>query len=258
MPYCDNRGVRIHYHLEGNPDGTPLVLQVGFSLSLQDWHEVGYVAALGGHHRLILVDARGHGGSDKPHDPTAYRDHLMADDVLAVLDHLGIAQARFFGYSMGARIGFALATRAPHRFRALVFGGGDPADADPTETDAGEDLLRRGAAAFVDAAEGWFGPRMTPSLRARMLRNDAEALLARSRSSHAERPGYERTLPRVAVPCLFFAGDADLPYHDRAKAVSARMARASFVSLPGLNHMEGLCRVDLVAPYVLAFLATVP
>src|SRR6266508_3473091 len=103
MPYCDNQGVRIHYHLEGNPDGPPLVLQVGFSLSLQDWYEVGYVAALGGAYRLILVDARGHGASDKPHDPAAYRDHLMAGDVLAVLDDLAIAGAHFFGYSMGAR-----------------------------------------------------------------------------------------------------------------------------------------------------------
>jgi hypothetical protein len=41
MPYCDNAGVRIHYHLEGNPDGFPVVLQVSFSLSLQHWYEVG-------------------------------------------------------------------------------------------------------------------------------------------------------------------------------------------------------------------------
>jgi pimeloyl-ACP methyl ester carboxylesterase len=107
----------------------------------------------------------------------------------------------------------------------------------------------------VRVLEQMFWRRMTPALRAQLLRSDAEALLARERAEH---PSYDEALTRVTAPCLFLAGDADQPYHDRAKAVSARMPHATFVTLPGLNHMEGLCRVDLVAPSVLAFLATVP
>jgi pimeloyl-ACP methyl ester carboxylesterase len=60
MPYCDLTGVRIHYHLEGDPDGPPLVLQHGWSMSLQDWYDPPYVAALAAY-RLILVDPRGMG-----------------------------------------------------------------------------------------------------------------------------------------------------------------------------------------------------
>jgi pimeloyl-ACP methyl ester carboxylesterase len=257
VPYCVSRGARIHYRVEGHPDGPPLVLQHGFSMSLRDWYEQGYVAALGGAYRLILVDARGHGASDKPHDPDAYRARLRVADVLAVLDDLGIERAHFFGYSMGARIGFALATHAPGRFRSLIFGGGDPADQNPAEPDAAAHLLARGAGAWTAAMEPVFGARMTPVLRARQMGNDARALLARTTSADAERPGYEETLPRVTVPCLFIAGDADQPRHDRSKAVSARVPRASFVSVPGLDHIEGVYRVDLVAPYVLAFLASV-
>src|SRR4051794_27934493 len=98
MPYATNDGVRIHYHLDGNPDGPPLVVQNWYSGSLEDWGALGYAAALGATHRLILIDARGHGHSDKPHDSDAYRAASRAADVVAVLDDLGLDQAHFFGY----------------------------------------------------------------------------------------------------------------------------------------------------------------
>src|SRR4051794_35255926 len=100
MPYASNGGVRIHYHLDGNGAGPPLVLQHFFGGSVEDWHDAGYVAALGGDYRLILIDARGHGLSDKPRDPDAYAFARMADDVVAVLDDLGHDRAHFYGYSM--------------------------------------------------------------------------------------------------------------------------------------------------------------
>ena len=71
MPYVSNQGVRIYYEIEGS--GPPIVLAHGISGSLEDWREVGWVESLRDRYRLILVDARGHGRSDKPHDPGAYR-----------------------------------------------------------------------------------------------------------------------------------------------------------------------------------------
>jgi pimeloyl-ACP methyl ester carboxylesterase len=64
MPYVIHQGVQIHYQVEG--EGPPLVLQHGFTQSLKSWHMAGYVNALQSHYRLILIDARGHGASDKP------------------------------------------------------------------------------------------------------------------------------------------------------------------------------------------------
>ena len=58
MPFANNQGVRIHYEVEGK--GPPLVLQHGFSDSLQTWYELGYVDGLKSDYRLILLDARGH------------------------------------------------------------------------------------------------------------------------------------------------------------------------------------------------------
>jgi pimeloyl-ACP methyl ester carboxylesterase len=95
MPYADNQGVRVHYQIEGN--GPPLVLQHGFMQSIDDWFEAGYVDTLKDAYHLILVDARGHGQSDKPHDIGAYRLKYRASDVIAVLDDLSIEKAAFWG-----------------------------------------------------------------------------------------------------------------------------------------------------------------
>jgi pimeloyl-ACP methyl ester carboxylesterase len=64
MAYADNGSVRIYYQVEG--EGPVLVLQHGFSESVVDWYESGYVEALRPHYRLILIDARGHGASAPP------------------------------------------------------------------------------------------------------------------------------------------------------------------------------------------------
>src|SRR5690349_5576708 len=107
MPYVNNKGVRIHYEVEG--EGPPLVLQHGSAGSLGDWRELGYVEALKQANRLILIDARGHGESDKPHDVAAYDIALRASDVVAVLNELGVREASYMGYSLGGWIGFGLA-----------------------------------------------------------------------------------------------------------------------------------------------------
>ena len=93
MPYADNGNVRIHYQVEG--EGPALVLQHGFTESAVDWYEAGYVDALRSDYRLILIDARGHGASDKPHDPDAYELNRRVADIVAVLDALAIERAAF-------------------------------------------------------------------------------------------------------------------------------------------------------------------
>ena len=124
MPYATNGRVRIHYRVEGK--GPALVLHHWTFSSLEAWYELGYVDALAPEHRLILIDSRGHGKSDAPHDEAAYRPEPRVADVVAVLDTLNTSEAAFFGYSMGGWIGFACARHAPKRFSALVLGGQHP------------------------------------------------------------------------------------------------------------------------------------
>src|SRR4051812_32052157 len=99
MPAAISRDLRIHYQVEGN--GPPLVLFHGLTGSGERWRDTGYVGGLSDHFQLVLIDAPGHGLSDKPHDPAAYGRRQQAANVVAVLDDLGIDAAHFWGHSMG-------------------------------------------------------------------------------------------------------------------------------------------------------------
>lgn len=79
MPFANNKGVRIRYEVEG--DGPPLVLMHGLTDSLEVFRISGYVDALRSDYNLILIDTRGHGASDKPHEPGAYRRATLVADV---------------------------------------------------------------------------------------------------------------------------------------------------------------------------------
>lgn len=118
-------GLRLAYFDEGDPAGDPVLLIHGFASSANvNWVHPGWLKTLGeAGYRVIAIDNRGHGASDKPHDPEAYYPPVMAGDAVALLNHLGIAEAHVMGYSMGARISAFLAMAHPERVRSLVFGG---------------------------------------------------------------------------------------------------------------------------------------
>ena len=126
--------------------------------------------------RLVLIDARGHGASDKPHDPAAYDMALRVSDVTSVLDDLQIERANFFGYSMGGWIGFGLAKYAPTRFRSLILGGAHPYES----VQGNRDALFGGMTSFVSLLKQAYGSFMTQDMLARQEANDLEALLALS------------------------------------------------------------------------------
>jgi pimeloyl-ACP methyl ester carboxylesterase len=95
--------------------GEPVALLHGSFCRLNDWlrHPI-HGAWLNAGFRVIAMDARGHGQSDKPHDPAASGPE-MADDVARLLDHLGIPQAHVMGYSMGGDWR-AVPSRGRHRY----------------------------------------------------------------------------------------------------------------------------------------------
>ncbi len=254
MPYAANDGVRIHYAVEGG--GPPLLLHWGFAGSAEDWADAGYVAALRDRYRLVMLDPRGQGRSDKPHDPAAYAVGCRVGDVLAVLDAEGIDRAHFWGYSMGGSIGFAFGVHAPDRLRSLVLGGAHPFEGNPrpTEGDVVLDALGQGMAEMVrvceDEAPDWW---LSPGERERWLAADAEALAAARRQRLTEPDLSEEALAAVRVPALLFAGTLDEP--DPVERVARLMPQATFVALAGLDHAQAIARTDVVLPHVLGFLA---
>jgi pimeloyl-ACP methyl ester carboxylesterase len=118
-----NGAVEIAYLDAG--EGDPVVLVHGFASNKEtNWVTPGWVGTLTrAGRRAIALDNRGHGASSKLYDPAAYDMTFMADDVVALLDHLGIARADVMGYSMGGRITAFLAVHHPERVRSAIIGG---------------------------------------------------------------------------------------------------------------------------------------
>lgn len=120
-------GVRIAF-IDVAPEqgaGDPVLLVHGFASNhAVNWVGPGWVKTLtGAGRRVVALDNRGHGSSDKPYDPALYHSALMAEDACRLLDHLGLDRADVMGYSMGARISAHLALAHPDRVRALLLGG---------------------------------------------------------------------------------------------------------------------------------------
>ena len=243
--------LKIHYEVEG--DGPPLLLQHGFSGSLLGWRDAGYVDALRDSYRLMLMDGRGHGQSEKPHDVESYAMRRRVDDVLAVLDAEGVERSSYWGYSMGGRIGFGMLKLAPDRLTAAVLGGMHPYERERSQYETRIESLSKGMEAYVAEREAQLGSRMPEPRRGRQLANDAEALAAATRSNLQQDPPSDR-LAAVSTPTLIFCGTAD-QYHDGARRVAGEIPGAEFLSLDGLDHGEAMQRSDLVLPRATEFLA---
>jgi len=243
MPFADNNGVRIHYEVEG--DGQPLVLIHGFLADLEYWRLLGYIEALKSSYRVISIDMRGHGQSDKPHEPKAYGETQRVGDILAVLDAEGVQKAHVWGYSMGGIVGFLLAFHAPGRVASLITGG---IAARSTASQPGTVKL---VEAGIDAVVNMFASDPSAALFAsRVATNDPDALLA---CAHAPGRSLEDAHPKIQTPCLMYVGDQDASYafaHETAK----RLPNCTLVTLPGLNHLAGWTEIEAVLPHVTTFL----
>lgn len=123
--YFYHDGFRLAFRQAGKNLGNPVLLIHGFaSSSLVNWVSPGWIEALlRAGHRVIAIDNRGHGFSEKSSNPADYTPELMADDAAALLEYLGLPRAHIAGYSMGARISAYLALRAPEKVQSLIFGG---------------------------------------------------------------------------------------------------------------------------------------
>ena len=123
MPTFQSDGLTLAYEVFGQ--GAPVLCIHGFASSGKvNWIDTGWAETLtAAGYQAITLDNRGHGLSDKPYDPERYHPQDMARDAVALLDHLGIAQAAVLGYSMGARIAAFMSFANAERVTCAVFGG---------------------------------------------------------------------------------------------------------------------------------------
>lgn len=114
MPFAISGGTHIHYVVEGS--GDPILLVPGLGGATRQLAKIS--AELASTHRVITVDPRGAGQSDKP--DMRYDGALLAADMVAVLDHADVGRADFVGISFGGMIGQEMALRFPARLRSLL------------------------------------------------------------------------------------------------------------------------------------------
>ncbi len=254
MSFASSSGMSIRYEVEGK--GTPLILQHGLSGSLEDWYELGYVDALKDDYQVILIDALGHGGSDKPHQPEAYQLECAVNDVIAVLDHLRLSKASFWGYSMGGTFGYAIAKFASEHLHALIIGGAHPYLSKNSSSD--QESLNWMIGSLEKGMDQWLAshqyavevveklPLLTAEYKMRMLENDPKALIARLQAIPTN---LESILTTNSVPCLIYAGEADEGTYPQAQACASQMPNTTFLSVPGA-HFAAYWNFSLLLPHI--------
>jgi pimeloyl-ACP methyl ester carboxylesterase len=244
MPHVDNDGVSIHYEAVG--EGVPVMLHHGLADSLASWDRTGWARRLATRHRVLLIDARGHGESDKPHAPEAYTSERMVGDILAVLDAEGEEAMHFVGYSMGGRMGFELAHAAPERLHSLTVGAAHPY---AQSLGSARDAIGRGFGPWLKQFASLEGELGTAILT-HFMRNDPDALKA---CTATDRPDRSDVLARFEKPTLLFVGSED----SAAEAMmhsAFTLPHGHLVLVPGYDHFQLGLRIDVVLAAVDAFL----
>lgn len=233
MPSFHNGAVEIAYLDEG--EGDPIVLVHGFASSKNvNWVYPTWVSDLRKDgRRVIALDNRGHGDSEKLYDAAAYEIAIMASDVIALLDHLGIERADIMGYSLGSRMTAILAREQPQRLRSAILGGigigliegGGPGEnvAIALEAPSLEDVtdpVGRTFRAFAD-----------------QTRSDRHALAACLRGSRRLMTSDEAA--GIRVPVLIAVGTRD-EIAGSAAALGRIVPGAEVLDIPNRDHMRAV------------------
>jgi pimeloyl-ACP methyl ester carboxylesterase len=243
MPYATNGwdGARVYFEDEGG-DGAPVILHDGFADCVHDLREWVMAEALASEgFRVIFADHRGHGRSDKPHDPAAYTMPLRAADAVAVLDRLGIERAHFVGRSWGGRLCFGIGEHARGRVRSLVIGGNQPYawPESPISRAVGQALAaareRESSEPLVRAFEAFWDIEFPSPRRERLLDNDPLALHAAWTAAMAE-GAISGELGRWRLPCLIFIGAADADFLEGARRAAEEIPDAELLVLEEADH----------------------
>lgn len=253
-------GLALYYTDEGA--GEPIVLIHGFPFGGDLYRPQR--AALSSRFRVITPDLRGMGQSDAP--PEGYSMDTYADDVVALLDHLGIGQAIVGGMSMGGYVVFALSRRHPNRVKGLILLD-TRAGADTEEGKAGrrrmiEQARNAAAGAVADAmlpkmlteATRQESPELADFLRTMMAATPVDGIVG-ALQAMIERIDSRPMLPMIAVPTLIIVGSEDtVTPPAAAEEMQREIKDAQLVVIEGAAHAANLERPDEVNRAIAAWL----
>lgn len=234
MPIFEHDGLRFFYidELSANASvSTPVLLIHGFASNhAVNWVNTSWVTSLTrAGRRVVALDNRGHGASEKPHEPAAYHTSRMAADARALIDRLGLSRVHVIGYSMGARIAAFLAVSSPDKIRSVVLGGlgirlveggGLPQSVGPA--------LSAPSIADVSDPVGRLFRRF-----AEANGSDLEALVACIGGSRQSLTA--ETVAEIRMPALVVVGDRD-PIAGDPHRLAALLPHGRALDIPGRDH----------------------
>ena len=257
MPFvaCDD-GVRLKYEVVGA--GLPLLLHLGAGCDSDLWRAAGYLEPLSETYQCILFDHRGHGESDHPSSAAAYHIDRLAEDVICLLDRLGIESTAFWAYSNGISVGLRVADLHPERVRCVIGSGVIG------KTPSDEQLAAAVSAAVADyRVHGWetliagFADNEGPApdwMQERIRATDIEPVIAWSQARLDWHWSSWDALARITIPILFLVGELEDP-DDGMAAAATETPRGRRLRIPGKGHINGFLDSTYVLPHVQAFLA---
>jgi pimeloyl-ACP methyl ester carboxylesterase len=260
MPTIDLDGVTLSYADEGI--GEPVVLVHGFPLSSELWRPQR--AALSASYRVLTPDLRGFGSSDPPYG--AITVDTYADDLVALLDALGVGAATFAGLSMGGYILMALVRRHPERVRGLML----LATKASGDNEAGKQGRNAMIALVREAGAEAVAEKMLPNMLTARTREQSEELVAFVRHMMADspvegiaaalealrdRPDSIKTLRACELPVLIVVGEEDqvTPPAD-ASAMRDALGRSRLEVIPDAAHLVNLEQPEAVNAAMRGFL----
>lgn len=245
----------IYYTDQGQGDG--VVLVHGFAASTQEnWAKAGWISMLTrANRRVISIDLRGHGESSKFHDASLYSLSLMANDVIAVVEHLQVKKPDLIGFSLGARVTLEVLRKRGDRFLLGVLCGVGELLLNPRADGDPEGFAKAMEAEAPDAVGDDLAKRFR--LFAEGQGQDLAALAACSRGLAHSANGWPReTLAQIKNEMLVVAGSGD-DLAGSAVALAACFPNARGKQIYGCGHMDCLTQPMFKAA-VMDFLVGVP
>jgi len=255
--------IQINYELSGKEGAPVVVLSHSLSSSLLMWNS--QMDALNPYFQVLRYDIRGHGASEAPSG--SYTLDLLAEDVIGLLDALGMEWVNFVGLSMGGMIGQCLALNHPHRLKSLVLcdtASIVPAEAQPVWQERLDKVRKNGMEAlFEETLERWFTPaflRQNPPM-VKLIREQILATPVAGYIGCAEairRLDYLDRISEIKTPTLIMVGEDDpgMPV-SAAEAMHKRITNSKLVVLPSARHLSNVEQAETFNAALLEFLKNV-
>lgn len=250
--FFDSQGVRIRYIEQGA--GEPVVLVHGYTATIErNWIVSGVFQQLAKNFRVIALDCRGHGKSDKPHDTKQYGQEMVLD-IVRLLDHLKIQKAHIVGYSMGGIITAKLLTMKPERFLTATLGGNGGLLA-PTELEIklfeqlAADMEKGSLRTLILALTPKDQPRPTEEQikqsDAIFLAGQDVAALAAVVRSNVDLAISEAQVAAINVPTIAIIGTAD-PLIEGVNKLKKAMPKLKVITVERATHVSAFGRPEFI------------